>query len=195
VDVASASLAWDAAWPGCRPVGHELKSSMGDRWVRFHSLPESKRYPQTNDEYSEMLRRHNMVLAELRQSSPDSAPLLLVTCSWSGSSDPTPRDWGIAHLIPHGTYWRSYDLATEEGFSSWIHLYLNEVRVEPSSLDQVFRDVAQDGTSEVIVAPKDMSWLYHPYDGGADVIATSIDERDRLRAAHPSWLSNRPDGL
>ncbi len=47
------------------PMAHELKVNFTDRWVRFHSLPESKRYPESNEEYQEVLSRHNQVLNEL----------------------------------------------------------------------------------------------------------------------------------
>jgi hypothetical protein len=36
-----------------------------DRWVRFHSLPESKRYPDSQAEYAIELDRHYTVLSEL----------------------------------------------------------------------------------------------------------------------------------
>lgn len=38
---------------------------MHDRWVRFHSLPGSQRYPGSADEYAEILDRHVTVLGEL----------------------------------------------------------------------------------------------------------------------------------
>ena len=37
--------------------------------------------------------------------------------------------------------------------------------------------------------------IYHPYDGGADVIAPTTAERNKLRAEFSSWLSRRSDGL
>ncbi|MFJ9779385.1 hypothetical protein ACIRSS_07365 [Amycolatopsis sp. NPDC101161] len=35
---------WQRQWPECRPFADELKLAYRDRWVRFHSLPESQRY-------------------------------------------------------------------------------------------------------------------------------------------------------
>ncbi|WP_455550625.1 DUF3885 domain-containing protein [Actinomadura geliboluensis] len=35
----------------------------------------------------------------------------------------------------------------------------------------------------------------HPYDGGADVIAPTVQDRDALRRGHADWLSARPSGL
>ena len=49
--------------------------------------------------------------------------------------------------------------------------------------------------SGVIVTDVALRWLFHPYDGGMDVIAPSVRERDRLAARFHTWLSDRPDGL
>lgn len=59
---------WQLNWPDCPPVGHELKRFYASRWVRFHSLPESKRYADTPAEYDSLLHRHNTVLSALFES-------------------------------------------------------------------------------------------------------------------------------
>lgn len=38
-------------------------------------------------------------------------------------------------------------------------------------------------------------WLYHPYDGGVDVILPTPAERDTLKERHQTWLSTHPSGL
>jgi hypothetical protein len=47
----------------------------------------------------------------------------------------------------------------------------------------------------IIITTADINWLYHPYDGGADVIAATVVQRDRLRREHREWLSAQPAGL
>jgi hypothetical protein len=37
--------------------------------------------------------------------------------------------------------------------------------------------------------------MYHPYDGGADVLAADSAERDALRDRHSAWLSKHPLGF
>lgn len=44
------------------PVASELKWKFEQRWFRIHTLPDSKRYPDNESEYDEILRRHNIVL-------------------------------------------------------------------------------------------------------------------------------------
>ncbi|WP_460523503.1 DUF3885 domain-containing protein [Flindersiella endophytica] len=46
------------------------------------------------------------------------------------------------------------------------------------------------------ISPEEVNGsLHHTYDGGADCILDTTAERDRLRAAHPGWLSRHPQGL
>ena len=53
--------------------------------------------------------------------------------------------------------------------------------------------VADDRTAGMIVASPSLAWLYHPYDGGGDVIAPSEAARDQLAAEHEDWLSDYHD--
>lgn len=56
---------WHQQFPNCPPVGYRLRTAFANRWVRLHSLPGSKRYPQGEAEYATVLFRHNHVLGEL----------------------------------------------------------------------------------------------------------------------------------
>lgn len=63
-EVKSLTALWRARWGGA-PIGCALSARHPDRWVRFHSLPDSKRYAETEQEYEVILDRHHRVLAEL----------------------------------------------------------------------------------------------------------------------------------
>ena len=62
-------------------------------------------------------------------------------------------------------------------------------------LDPVLRAVADGILADVMIAPPDLSWIYHPYDGGADVLLPTNSQRDRIRERHRDWLSAHPTGL
>jgi hypothetical protein len=47
----------------------------------------------------------------------------------------------------------------------------------------------------VLITDVALRRIPHPYDGGADVILATSDERDRLRSRHEEWLSAHPLGL
>lgn len=72
---------WERLWPGAEPLGHVLRVEYADRWVRVHSLPESKRYADSAAEYDEILRRHRTILRELH-GSDDFHTLHLIAADW-----------------------------------------------------------------------------------------------------------------
>lgn len=62
MDPSTATASWNEQWPGCPPIGYELRHCRPDQWVRFHSLPGSKRYADNPAEYAELLYRHHTLL-------------------------------------------------------------------------------------------------------------------------------------
>jgi len=188
------TLLWQERWPACRPIGHELRDCAHDRWIRFHSLPKSKRYPEDDDEYGELLHRHHTVIDDLRASTR-SDELVVITASWSGSERSVDREPEVAALLP-GEPWVDVLRETDEdGDEFWTHLFVARVKPDAAGLDGLLRLVAVDQTTGVIITEPGLRWLYHPYDGGADVICSDADQRDDLRGAHPAWLSPNPSGL
>jgi hypothetical protein len=78
---------WEHQWPGCPPMAHLLRSRYLDRWVRFHSLPGSKRYPENEGENGTLLNRHYTVLDQL-----EAGPVVLaITTEWTDTAELTGR--------------------------------------------------------------------------------------------------------
>ena len=118
MDPSVLAILWAGRWPDCRPIDHELRHCAADRWVRFHSLPESKRYAEDDDEYAEVLRRHNTVLDELLTTSTGVQSALVITCSWSDGPEQVPREETLEGLPPRATYWQSILRETDGDWSS-----------------------------------------------------------------------------
>lgn len=59
----------------------------------------------------------------------------------------------------------------------------------PGTLDPVLHAAADDEIAGVIIAVPDLDWLYHLYDGGADVLLPTEAERDQPRDRRRNWLS------
>jgi hypothetical protein len=198
VDLEMLTRQWMGLWPTCRPVGHELRACAPERWVRFHSLPESKRYAENEREYDELVRRHHAVLTDLAAGTDalGADELLVLSTAWSGSAARAGRDPGLRALLPDAVYWTAVGCERDDdGFEYWTHVYVSSASWRSGELAPLLRFVADDCTRDVILTARDLSWLYHPYDGGADVIAASAQERDILRKRHPRWLSAHPTGL
>lgn len=155
--------------------------------MRFHSLPESKRYAENDAERREILRRHRQVLQELRGATPPH-DLLLIAEDWDW------RDVGSGwtrRYLPHAWPWRVEPPTDPEGVSSflWVRSGLRD-----GELDALLEAAAGD-EAEFVIADPEVAWVYCPYDGGADVLVGSSAERDRLRDRHAGWLSSHPAGL
>jgi hypothetical protein len=68
---------WTSEVSEFAPIGHVLRRHMHDRWTRFHSLPESKRYAESDAEHQEVLTRHVAVASELFEVG---APIYVYRC-------------------------------------------------------------------------------------------------------------------
>ena len=188
LDTAALTALWERRWPGCRYSPHELRVDAADRWVRFHALPGSQRYPGTPAEHATVLRRHRTLLAEVLPGPR----LLLVTADYAdGPEPPATRRALVAALNPGARHWTSARISDDPGFESWMHLYAGRVGRFDERLDEVLRAVADNRIANVLLADLDLHRLYHPYDGGMDVLLPTTAERDALRERHRAW---RPAG-
>ncbi|WP_425246288.1 DUF3885 domain-containing protein [Streptomyces sp. NEAU-NA10] len=185
---------WRESHPSGPPVAHTFRTRYADRWVRFHSLPDSKRYPESGDEYAIVLDRYNTILDELFAGTD----VFVVTMDWSNTPTgpagyPTPRQT----LHPDGIRWwtESEQDDPDPEFHTHTRLYADRRRWNRGCLDGLLRAVADEALVEVFVADTELRRIHHPYDGGADVILATPAERDRVRDQHTDWLSSHPAGL
>ena len=177
------------------PMAHELKIKFTDRWVRFHSLPESKRYPESNEEYQEILSRHNQVLNELCVMNNE---VYLIAPEYSDNSEPHGLGPELGSILQSAEYWQSlpmHKLEDDEEFHYFWHLHYVSTKWESGSLDPILRKVANDEIGNFMVVNVNLGWVYHPYDGGADVVLKNINEMQVLKQKYKGWLSAHASGL
>ncbi|WP_455907645.1 DUF3885 domain-containing protein [Streptomyces mirabilis] len=194
IDPALLAALWRERHPSGPPVAHTFRTRYADRWVRFHSLPGSKRYPESEDEYAIVLDRYNTILDELFAGTD----VFVVTMDWSVTATgpagyPTPRQM----LHPDSISWwtESEQDDPDPEFHTHTRLYADQRRWNRGCLDGLLRAVADEALVEVFVADTELRRIHHPYDGGADVILDTPAERDGVRDRHTDWLSSHPAGL
>ena len=177
---------WQQRWSRCPPVGYKLRDPYRDVWVRFHSLPQSKRYAEDESEYTVVLERYNTVLDELFAG----ADVYIITPFWTTEAE-----------VPSGTpgtvYWQSLLVQDDPDpeFRTYCHLFAVRRPWQRGCIDDLLRDTADDTVAGILITDTRMQRIYHPYDGGADVFLTTTEERDRMRNRHADWLSSHPSGL
>jgi hypothetical protein len=177
---------WQQRWPRCPPVGYKLRGPYQDVWVRFHSLPESKRYPEDENEYAVVLERYNTVLDELFAG----ADVYVITPLWTAEAE-------VPSVGPGTGYWQSLLVADDPDpeFRTYCHLFAARRPWQRGCIDDLLRDTADDKVAGILITDIRMQRIHHPYDGGADVFLTTPGERDRMRNRHADWLSRHPSGL
>lgn len=184
--------AWKSQWSQDGSFVGVLRGDFPDRWVRFHTLPRSKRYPETGTEYQTVLSRYNTILGELNSDEN----LMLITSHWSHKqSDPK---LSTNSIDPSAQLWFSKIEDPDEAdpeFFSYKYVFVSQRPWSQGSFNGILKMVADDKIDGVVIAPLDARWLYCPYDGGMDVFCTSTAQRDELKNKHQDWLSSHPEGF
>jgi hypothetical protein len=184
---------WREQFRDISPIAYELKRLCSDRWVRFHSLPESKRYAETPEEHRVILERYNAVIEGLNVSGSN---LFLITSQW-GDSDAPDKDRNELNILdPDALFWRSLPLheLTKSDDQIFLHLFVSLREWRKGIFDSILGLVADDKLASIMIVNILDKWVYYPYDGGADIILKSTLDRDNLKQKYFMWLSNHPLG-
>ena len=188
VDLDALNRRWQQSWPQCPPIGHLFRRHMPDRWVRFHSLPFGQRYPTNAADYTTLLQRYNAILGELAPTE-----IYLITVEYPAHDLAAGTEPTHVGLHPDAVNWMRAVDPDDPGAS--YDLRVSRQHFTAGGLDPLLRYIADDQAREVVITDTSLSWLYHPYDGGMDVILPSATQRDHFKARFTNWLSTRPDGL
>lgn len=189
MDLKNLETNWAVMYPDCEPRAEILKDKFAVDWLRLYVLDDAKRYAENMEEQATIISRHNEILGVLNPQEP----LVLLTVEWSDS--PTPEAHSRKQAIaPNRVHWMTFRDDPEEtdpAFIMWRHIYASKINWTRGCLDNLLTAVSKDEEAGVIIAPQSLSWLYHPYDGGCDVITRSPATRDMLRQTFPEWLESQ----
>lgn len=178
---------WDRRWNGKAPEWEALQAAFPQRWVRFHSLPESKQYPETPAEEAEIVRRHRTAITELLDGSPVESVIVLAV---DYSARAGGSGWSKKVLL--GAWpWRVAVDEIEPERRSYVWA---KTAITAADLDQLIAATADD-KGRFVIADAALNWLYLLYPGGADAFLPNPSARDMLRARHRDWLPSQPAGL
>ena len=184
---------WDLNYPKSNPIGYELKGVYSDRWLRIHSLPESKRYAETEDEYQIILNRQNKLISELIE---ENSKIIIVTGQYKKEltieTSNEFSDFGkfeICRTIElHKMYPEQYDI------DFFYDVYFRPDIWKWNSKNKILKSIANDEFRAMFISPKGNCVLV-PYYGGMDIIVSSENKRDELRVKYCDWISERKDGM
>jgi len=140
---------------------------------------------------SEVLHRHNAVLDTLLR--PDGGFVLLTT----GYSD-SPAPVLPLLLQTDSTLNRSSTFAftaTSDAGSPYWHFFVAALNWQCGCLDTVLAQIATDKVADVLLIGQEQKCVYHPYDGGGDIIVRNDEAREALKQMFSAWMPRAADGL
>jgi len=122
-------------------------------------------------------------------------PFILVLTSYSETSQAVlPNTWLKDHY-PDSQPFATVQMNNSADPASYWHFFM-VIRVwESHAFDDLLMLIADNIVANVLFVNEGRASVYAPYDGGADIIASSPSERDNMRQTYASWLSKEPTGL
>ena len=190
---------WQQHFSDCPPVSYLFKYNLADRWFRFHSLPESKRYAEDETEVAELLARQNTVLLDVIGIN---AECILV----SGNYADSPLAENLEHCLALAEFqFQDFVKLSKQDFNPdelepdeepfYLSLLCGTHKLKRGSLDEVLLCVADEKIVNFFIVSCERERIFAPYDGGVDIILKDSKERDEFKAKYKDWLSHHPQGL
>lgn len=185
--------AWAQFHPGERPIGWMLLGEGAAHRLRFHSLPASKQYADTDEERALLLGRHNALAVEVLGDQPCwlvQAHWILQAGEWDVADQHDPfratREWKLDF---------AFEFLEDDGEEGrpW-RVYAAPVRWAPGRFDDLFLSIADEKAVPTLWMGMDGA-IFAPYDGGIDLFLPDAETVQRLAAQHPDWLPTHPLNL
>ena len=184
---------WDKEYPEAFPIGHELKWVYQDRWFRIHSLPESKRYAETEDEYKIILDRQNQLIEDLIGEGTEIAISFgLYTDDITNDSYKELTDFGEFRKVL--TIDLQKERPKEHEDETYFDIYAMIDIWHKDNKNEILKAIADDEIRALFICPS-KHCIVAPYDGGVDIFVDSTTKRNELKAKYSDWLSEREDGM
>lgn len=186
---------WRAFYPNTQPIAYLMRAAHTRHWVRFHSLPFSKRYAETEAEFSILLGRQNALASAVLG---ENHSCWFVQACWSTSEGKVEisdefeqfretRELGLKRAF-------SFRVEGEHDGYDW-NVMVAPVRWTAGGFDDVLLRIANDVAAPALWVSAEHGAVFAPYDGGVDLFLPSETMVEELRSAHVDWLSSHPEGL
>lgn len=167
---------WNSHYPNTIPVQYLLKNYFTDKWLRIHSLPQSKRYPENEQEWKELFDRQ---FKALNYFLYENEPYTLLINSIDSSH----------FLFDHFKFKNiGVFVHDETTFQSFVATQ----KKDRIGIEIVLKEIAEDKIRGFFITPKG---LFAPYDGGVDMIFENSEKRNQMKLVFKNWISPREDGL
>lgn len=190
------NIFWAANYPATIPLSYCFRHDYADRWFRIHSLPESKRYAENDEDWSILLTRQNNIIKDLLG---DSSLLYAVTGEYDfDGSNETPMFHSyeifddlkfnkLGTIDLHKISPNEYDNGTT------FRPFVAELNWKENKYNDILKSIA-NGETRIFFISVGKKCLIAPYDGGVDFVLETSKIKDAYKTKYKDWLSEREDG-
>ncbi|MCB9229216.1 MAG: hypothetical protein H6618_06355 [Deltaproteobacteria bacterium] len=181
---------WSTYYQNTLPVGFMLREEYGARWLRVHSLPNSKRYPEGKEDEIEVCKRS-------LESAKDVLGASNITVYFSIYDE--SKDAAIS-----GSEWLKSldfksieykDVSEDDEDPYYLITFGAKFDWDEELFQQIILDVAKENISYISFYSKETKGVFSPYDGGADLFYLEPSKREQAQVKFKKWISPREDGL
>ena len=134
---------WQSAFGSALPAGFLCRLALSDRWLRIHSLAESKRYPASERDHTELLARQNTVAEYVLGDASEC--ILFVTRF--GERETFSSDIPLGGRVPEHVL-RFYDEEGEDEFQ----FFALRVTWRKEVFNELIVACAEDKTGPILIA-------------------------------------------
>ncbi len=181
---------WRAFHPHAEPTGWLMRAADVPHWIRFHSLPLSKRYADTEEEYSTLLSRQNALASA---ALGNDRPCWIVQACWTtpeGVVELTDeyemfratREFGLKHAF-------SFNVDEGDDAAHW-NVVAAPIRWTQGGFDEILLRIADEQSAPILWISAESGAVFAPYNGGVDLFLNSEATVKDLRSKHADWLGS-----
>jgi hypothetical protein len=174
-------LYWKHNFKKCPPINYLFKVYYTDRWLRIHSLPDSKRYADTAAEWDVLFGTQNTILEDIFE---DDNSVCLFTGVYSSaeitfaennfSNNEFLKAFDFKALEKIDLYAISKDYCEKNTFFT---PYFVSILFKKNNYNELLKAIANDGIRAFFLSSK-TNTIIAPYDGGVDIIYKDTQTRD-----------------
>jgi len=180
---------WKEEYPEAYPINHTLKEVYSDRWIRIHSLPESKRYAETEAEYQIIFDRQNQLINDLIGIGSEFVISFgLYTLDMYNDNYKKLTDFKEFSKV------QTIDLSDDYEDKMHLDIFIKKDVWKSDAKNEILKAIADDEIRVMFICHS-KKCIVAPYDGGVDIIVDTTEHRDNLKEKYKDWLSEREDGM
>ncbi|MBY6068119.1 hypothetical protein KUW17_15290 [Leisingera aquaemixtae] len=176
---------WKMIYPDVPPLGHMLRAFRLEMWTRFHALPESKRYAETQAEGQTILDRANAIAGFLFEPGQE---VWLANCDIHYEDEPRRTSKALPGIASPLRFEFSSDESVYFEEQTRVEVFAAKTVWKPGRFDELLSEIAEDRERAVWFDPVS-GRVFAPYDGGFDIVLEDSRLVPEVEAEFRQWMS------